>query len=116
MDMTDGLKIVVVPVKDLDAGKAFYGALLGVEPMQDAPFYVGYETAGVHLGLNPHGHEQGMTGPTYYWTVPDLAATRDSLVAAGGTVLQDATEVGGGRTIATVADADGNVIGLAQDS
>ena len=114
--MTDGLKIVVVPVKDLDAGKAFYGALLGVEPMQDAPFYVGYETSGVHLGLNPHGHEQGMTGPTYYWTVPDLAATRDSLVAAGGTVLQDATEVGGGRTIATVADADGNVIGLAQDS
>ena len=66
--MTDGLKIVVVPVKDLDAGKAFYSALLGVEPMQDAPYYVGYETAGIHLGLNPHGHEQGLTGPTDYWT------------------------------------------------
>ena len=114
--MTDGLKIVVVPVKDLEAGKAFYGTLLGVEPMQDAPYYVGYETAGIHLGLNPNGHEQGMTGPTYYWKVDDLAASRDSLVAAGGSVLQDATVVGPGRTIATVADADGNVIGLAQDS
>jgi predicted enzyme related to lactoylglutathione lyase len=113
--MTDGLKIVLVPVKDLDAGKAFYSALLGVEPMQDAPYYVGYETAGIHLGLNPHGHEQGLTGPTGYWAVADLAATRDSLVAAGGSVLQDATEVGPGRTIATVADADGNVIGLSHD-
>ena len=113
--MTDGLKIVVVPVKDLDAGKAFYGALLGVEPTQDTPYYVGYETAGIHLGLNPHGFEQGMTGPTGYWTVADLEAARDALVAAGGTVLQDATAVGGTRTIATVADADGNVIGLSHD-
>jgi predicted enzyme related to lactoylglutathione lyase len=116
MKMTDGLKIVVVPVKDLDAGKAFYGALLGVEPMQDAPFYVGYETAGIHLGLNPHGFDQGMTGPTYYWKVADLAEVSGALVAAGGSVLQQPTEVGGGRTISTVADADGNVIGLAQDS
>ena len=114
--MTDGLKIVVVPVKDLDAGKAFYGALLGVEPAQDAPYYVGYETAGIHLGLNPSGHAQGLTGPTCYWMVEDLPAARDALVAAGGTVLQDATHVGGTRTIATVADADGNVIGLASDS
>src|SRR5690242_11841685 len=100
--MTDGLKIVVVPVADLDAGKAFYGALLGVEPSVDAAYYVGYDVAGQHLGLNPHGHAQGMTGPVYYWTVDDLAASRDALVAAGGKVLQDATEVGGGRTIATV--------------
>ena len=114
--MTDGLKIVVVPVKDLDAGKAFYGSLLGVEPMADEPYYVGYETAGIHLGLNPNGHEQGMTGPTYYWMVDDLAAQRDALVAAGGSVLQDATVVGGTRTIALVADADGNVVGLAQDA
>ena len=114
--MTDGLKIVLVPVKDLDAGKAFYGALLGVEPAQDAPYYVGYETAGIHLGLNPKGFEQGMTGPTYYWKVADLTAVSDSLVAAGGSVLQPPTKVGPGRTISTVADADGNVIGLVHDA
>ncbi|WP_028049280.1 VOC family protein [Cellulomonas sp. URHD0024] len=114
--MTDGLKIVVVPVKDLDAGKAFYTALLGVEPLHDAPYYVGYETAGLHLGLNPHGHEQGMTGPTYYWKVADLATASDALVAAGGSVLQEPSEVGPGRTVATVADSDGNVIGLVQDA
>ena len=116
MNMTDGLKIVVVPVKDLDAGKAFYSALLGVEPMADEPYYVGYETAGIHLGLNPNGHEQGMTGPAYYWKVDDLAAASGALVAAGGSVLQEPTVVGPGRTISTVADADGNVIGLVQDA
>lgn len=115
--MTHGLKIVVVPVADLDTGKAFYSALLGVEPSVDAAsYYVGYDVAGQHLGLNPHGHAQGMTAPVYYWAVDDLGAARDALVAAGGKVLQDATEVGGGRTIATVADADGNVVGLSQDA
>ena len=114
--MTDGLKIVVVPVQDLDAGKAFYGALLGVEPSVDAAYYVGYDVAGQHLGLNPHGHAQGMTGPTYYWAVDNLEEVSSALVAAGGTVLQEPTEVGGGRTISTVADADGNVVGLSQDA
>lgn len=48
--------------------------------------------------------------------VADLAATRDALVAAGATVVQDATPVGGGRTIATLTDPDGHTVGLAQDA
>ena len=37
-----------------------------------------------------------------------------SLVEAGATVTQKATNVGGGRTVAALADADGNMIGLMQ--
>src|SRR4051794_1072284 len=112
--MTDGIKTVVVPVSDLAASKAFYTRLLGTEPQHDAPYYVGFDVAGQHFGLNPHGDVSA--GPVYFWHVPDLAATRDALVAAGATVVQDATPVGGSRTIATLTDPDGHTVGLAQDA
>ena len=112
--MTEGIKTVVVPVSDLAAAKVFYTQLLGVEPAHDAPYYVGFEAPGVHFGLNPNGDVSA--GPVYYWHVADLAATRDALVAAGATVVQDATPVGGGRTIATLTDPDGHTVGLAQDA
>jgi len=35
--------------------------------------------------------------------------------AAGATVKEPAHDVGGGRLVATVADSDGNVLGLLQD-
>jgi predicted enzyme related to lactoylglutathione lyase len=55
-----------------------------------------------------------MTGPVGYWHVADLAATRDAVVAAGGSVDQ-AVQDFGGRLVGTVKDASGNVIGLIQN-
>jgi predicted enzyme related to lactoylglutathione lyase len=37
------------------------------------------------------------------------------VVAAGGEVVQEARDVGGGRLVGTVRDADGNVVGVLQD-
>jgi predicted enzyme related to lactoylglutathione lyase len=37
------------------------------------------------------------------------------VTAAGATVKEPPREVGGGRLVATVADLDGNVLGLIQD-
>ena len=56
-----------------------------------------------------------MTGPVAYWHVPDIEAKLAELTAAGATVKEPANEVGGGRLVATVTDADGNVLGLIQD-
>lgn len=112
--MTEGIKTIVVPVSDLAASKAFYTELLGVAPAHDAPYYVGFDVAGQHFGLNPNGDVSA--GPVYYWHVSDLEARRDALVAAGATVIQDATPVGGGRIVATLKDADGHTVGLAQDA
>jgi predicted enzyme related to lactoylglutathione lyase len=113
--MTAGMQTIIYPVKDLARAKELYGALLGVEPSSDAPYYVGFTVGDQQVGLDPNGHSQGMTGPIGYWHVEDIAATIERLVAAGGQVRQDARNVGGTRQIATVADADGNVIGLLQD-
>ncbi|MEV5439397.1 VOC family protein [Streptomyces sp. NPDC052682] len=114
--MTAGLKTIIYPVKDLDRAKAVFGALLGVEPYADEPYYVGYKDAGQDVGLDPHGHAKGMTGPVPYWHVADIRATLTALLAAGAELLQDVQEVGGGRSIASVKDADGNLVGLLQDT
>ena len=113
---TEGIKTVLHPVSDLAAAKALYQALLGVPPQADSSYYVGFDAAGQHIGLVPNGGSQGMTSPVAYWHVSDLEAKLAEVTAAGATVRQPAHDVGGGRRVATVADPDGNVLGLLQDS
>jgi predicted enzyme related to lactoylglutathione lyase len=113
--MTDGLKTVIYPVKDLAKAKALFGALLEVEPYADEPYYVGFKDAGQDVGLDPNGHAKGMTGPVPYWHVSDIRGRLAALVDAGAELMQDVQDVGGGRLIAFVKDADGNLVGLLQD-
>ena len=95
--------------------KAVYAALLGVEPQVDEAYYVGFDVAGQHIGLVPAAAAQGMTSPVAYWHVEDIEAKLAEVTAAGATLKQPAHDVGGGRLVATVTDADGNVLGLLQD-
>jgi predicted enzyme related to lactoylglutathione lyase len=112
---TQGIKTVLHPVSDLATAKEVYAALLGVPPQTDESYYVGFESAGQHIGLVPGGGPQGMTSPVAYWHVPDLEAKLAEVTAAGATVKEPAHDVGGGRLVATVTDPDGNVLGLLQD-
>jgi predicted enzyme related to lactoylglutathione lyase len=108
---TDGQHSVIYPVKDVAAAKAVYTALFG-EPHTDTPYYVGYRVGEQEIGLNPNGHAQGLGDGTVYWSVADLDAAVRDLVAAGGTVRQEPTEVGGGTRLALVADPGGTTVGL----
>jgi predicted enzyme related to lactoylglutathione lyase len=112
---TEGIKTVLHPVSDLARAKPLYEALLGVPPMADAPYYVGFEAAGQQIGLVPGGGPQGYSSPVAFWHVPDIEAKLAEVTAAGATVNEPAHDVGGGRLVATFADADGNVLGLIQD-
>jgi predicted enzyme related to lactoylglutathione lyase len=108
------MKTILYPVKDLVSAKPLYGVLFGVAPVMDESYYVGFNVDGQDVGLDPNGHAKGMTGPLGYWHVDDIKATLAALVAAGAEAQQEATDVGGGKLIATVKDADGNIIGLLQ--
>ena len=66
--MTEGIRTVIYPVKDLAKARTLFGALLGVEPSMDEAYYVGFNVEGQDDGLDPHGHSQGMTGPVGYFT------------------------------------------------
>jgi predicted enzyme related to lactoylglutathione lyase len=112
---TLGIQTVLHPVADLAAAKAVYAALLGVEPMADSPYYVGFESAGQQIGLIQSGGPQAESGPVAYWHVTDIEGKLAEVTEAGATVKQAPQDVGGGRLVATFTDLDGNVLGLVQD-
>jgi predicted enzyme related to lactoylglutathione lyase len=114
--MSQSLKTTIYPVKDIAKAKALYGTLLGTEPYADTPYYVGFRVGDHEIGLDPHGHSQGMTGPISYLEVDDITATLKTLVDAGAVVQQEPKDVGGGMMIASVKDDDGNVTGLRQSA
>jgi predicted enzyme related to lactoylglutathione lyase len=107
------LRTLLIPVADLAAAKATYAELLGGEPVADSPYYVGWHVDGQDIGLVPAG-PQSPQAPLTYVAVDDIAKTYDALVAAGMTGGQAPTEVGPGRQVATLTDADGNVVGIQQ--
>ena len=112
---TQGIQTVLHPVSDLEKAKPVYAALLGVEPSADAPYYVGFDAEGQHIGLVPAGGPQNMTSPVAYWHVSDIEAKLAEVTAAGAAVKDAPREVGGGRLVASFTDPDGNVLGLIQD-
>jgi predicted enzyme related to lactoylglutathione lyase len=57
-----------------------------------------------------------MTGPVGYLHVDDIEESLKLLLDAGADVQQEVKDVGGGKLIASVKDADGNVIGLMQSA
>ena len=109
--MTQGVTTIIYPVKDITRAKTLFGKLSGVEPYADEPYYVGFRVGDQEIGLDPHGHTEGMTA---YWHVDDIKTSLQLLVEAGAETLQDIKDVGGGRLIASAKDPDGNIIGLVQ--
>ena len=55
-----------------------------------------------------------MTGPVGYWHVDDIERSMKALLEAGAEAHQEIKNVGGGKLIASMKDADGNIIGLLQ--
>ena len=111
--MTQGMRTIIYPVKDIAQAKTRFSKLLGVEPYVDQPYYVGFRVGDQEVGLDPHGHGQGVTP---YWHVDDIKGTYQSLLTAGAQALQEIKDVGGGRLIASLKDTDGNIIGLIQST
>ena len=114
--MTEGIKTIIYPVKDLAKAKTLYSKLLGVEPFMDEAYYVGFNVEGQDVGLHPHGYSQGMTSPVGYWHVDDITESLKALLDAGAEAQQEVKDVGGGKLIASVKEADDNVIGRIQSS
>ena len=48
--------------------------------------------------------------------VDDIGSTVKALLDAGAELQEDVRDVGGGKLVATVKDADGNAIGLMQSA
>jgi predicted enzyme related to lactoylglutathione lyase len=111
--MNQGVKTIIYPVTDINQAKQLYSVLLGAEPYVDSAYYVGFRVGEQEIGLDPHGHKEGMTS---YFHVNDINKSLQALLDAGAQTLQGIKDVGRGRLIASVKDVDGNIIGLLQDA
>ncbi len=111
--MNQGVKTIIYPVKDMARAKAQFRTLLGVEPYGDQPYYIGFKVGDQDIGLVPNSPEVGMAA---FYHVDDIKQSLQALVDAGAQTLREVTNVGGGRLVASVKDADGNIIGLVQDT
>ena len=111
--MNKGIKTVIYPVKDVARAKTRFRTLLGVEPYADQPYYAGFKVGDQDIGLVPNNPEAGMTA---FYHVSDIKQSLQSLLDASSQIVQEIKDVGGERLIASVRDADGNIIGLIQDT
>ncbi len=111
-----GVRTVVYVTPDLEAGKAWYSAVFGIEPYFDEPFYVGFQVGDFELGLDPDTAlvPPGRGGTWVYWQVDDAAATYERLVGLGAAEVAEVADVGGGVLVGTVEDPFGNLFGIIQ--
>lgn len=106
------LHSIIYTVSDLETAKVLHGAVLGVAPHTDEPYYVGYNIGGFEVGLVPRDPNKANVAPLAYIHVDDIDAALAEVEAAGATVADHPHDVGGGTRLATVTDRDGNVVGL----
>ena len=109
--MKAGIKTMIYPVEDLAKSKAVFTRLLAVDPAVDYPSYVQFNLENQEIGLDSSGRHKA--GATAYLHVADIHRALKVLLEAGAATQQEVTDLGG-RMIASVKDADGNIIGLLQ--
>ena len=106
--------LIVYPVSDVPKAKQFFATLLGTEPYVDSPYYIGFKTEDMEIGLDPHAAQRGLSGALAYVDVSDITVALTTLLACGAEKVQDVTDVANGLLIAIVKDPDGTPIGLRQ--
>jgi methylmalonyl-CoA/ethylmalonyl-CoA epimerase len=98
-----------IPVRDLARAKAFYGDLLGLPHLFDAPPGLAFFQCGeTRLMLSEsEAKAAGKAGVILYYTVADAAEAQAALAAAGAAFAEDA------RCIARIGDAEIREVWLA---
>ncbi|MER6007482.1 VOC family protein [Nonomuraea angiospora] len=117
--MLRGFATISFYAADLEAAKAWYTELLGIEPYYQVPGYIEFRV-GDHqheLGIidaryAPAGATDGPAGSITYWHVDDLEAALDRLVTLGAKEHQAIRQHGEGFVTASVIDPFGNILGV----
>jgi predicted enzyme related to lactoylglutathione lyase len=118
--MLRGFATISYFAEDLEAARAWYTELLGIEPYFEVPggyieFRVGdyrHELGIVKGSWAPHDMSAAPGGEIMYWHVDDLDATIQRLLGLGAKEYQPKTERGEGFVTASFVDPFGNVLGI----
>ncbi|WP_199036051.1 VOC family protein [Glycomyces salinus] len=115
-----GVATVNYFAEDLEAAKAWYTELLGIEPYFEVPggyieFRIGdyQQELGIIQGsYAKHDLAAGPAGAMLLWHVDDLDATIERLLSMGAEEYEPRIERGEGFTTASVVDPFGNIMGV----
>lgn len=127
--MLRGFATVSYYAEDMEAARAWYAEVLGIEPYFSVPnprggiayyeFRVGdYEN---ELGLidasfAPPGSRKQPGGAIIFWHVDDPRGSYERLLSMGATTYQPPIERGPGFVTAAVVDPFGNVLGIMENA
>jgi len=121
--MLRGLTTVTYFAVDLDAAKAWYSELLGIEPYFQQPPYLEFRVGDYQheLGLldaryAPHPPSPEAAGVVIYWAVDDVEQAFQRLLQLGATQHQGVMKRGEGFVTASVVDPFGNILGVMTNS
>jgi predicted enzyme related to lactoylglutathione lyase len=109
------LETVIIFTGQMENLASFYQEGLRLGPFE-SPGHLGQRVEPVYLGFDQDDEAEAGSGggATLWFTVDDLQATFDRLVAMGAEVRYPPTEKPWGACLACVYDLDGNVLGLVQ--
>jgi predicted enzyme related to lactoylglutathione lyase len=107
-----------MPVADLAQAQQFYGKVFGWTFVPFGEGYVGANSGSALIGgLFQAPDLAGNDGIRIYVNVPDLEATLEAAVLAGGSVREPRTEVGGDMGWwARITDPGGRIVGVCTSS
>ena len=126
--MLRGMTTVSYWAADMEAARAWYTELLGVEPYFERPggdqpaayleFRIGdyqHELGLIDARYRPPGDATEPGGAILYWAVDDVQAAFDRLLALGAAAHDKPTPQGEGFVTASVVDPFGNVLGVMEN-
>lgn len=110
------LETIIIFTGQMENLASFYQEGLQLGPFESSPRHLGQRVGPVYLGFDQDDEaEVGLrSGATLWFTVDDLQAIFDRLVAMGARVRYPPTEKPWGARLACVYDLEGNMLGLAQ--
>jgi methyltransferase (TIGR00027 family) len=113
--MFKSLSSITYPVADLTEARAWYGRVLGREPVFESPLAVVFAVGDCMLALLAAAEPPARTteGVVAYWRVDDIDAAWQHLLDSGAAPQSDVYANAPGSRIARVTDPFGNVLGLA---
>jgi len=109
---------IAVTAHDVDRAEAFYRDVLGMRFLFRAPPGLAFfDCGGVRLMLSaPEGAGEGTGTSIIYYTVPDIHAAHDTLLARGVTVEHEPRMIAKmpdhDLWMAFIRDSEGNLLGL----
>ncbi|GIF26781.1 catechol 2,3-dioxygenase-like lactoylglutathione lyase family enzyme [Actinoplanes tereljensis] len=115
-----GLTTVTFFADDLDAARAWYTEVFGIEPyfVREGAYLewrIGdyqHEFGVLNSRFAPHPHSGRPGGAIVYWAVDDVEAACGRLLSLGALPHGEPTERGAGYVTASVLDPFGNILGV----